>query len=84
MSIINLKPFKRQPHKMVKHIQTIRLLLPTNYLSVFNDFVGLALKGLKLFMIKFTALENETEKWSKKFMQIYCVSNKHIFLKYQR
>ena len=31
---------------MVKHTQTIRQLLPTNCLSVFDDFVALALKGL--------------------------------------
>ena len=31
---------------MVKHTQTIRRLLPTNCLSVFDNFVGLALKGL--------------------------------------
>ena len=30
--------FKRKPHKMVKHTQTIR---------VFDDFVGLAHKGLR-------------------------------------
>ena len=42
-----LKPFKRQTHKMVKHTQTIRRLLPTNCLSVFDYFVGLALEGLK-------------------------------------
>ena len=40
-------PFKRQPHKMVKHTQTIRRLLPTNYLSMFGHFVGLALKRLR-------------------------------------
>ena len=39
-------PFKRQPHKMVKHTQAIRRLLPTNCLSVFGYFVGLALEGL--------------------------------------
>ena len=33
---------KHQPHKIVKHTQT----LPTNCLSVFAHFVGLALKGL--------------------------------------
>ena len=38
---------KRQPHKMVKQTQTVRRLLPTNCLSVFDHFVGLALKGLK-------------------------------------
>ena len=32
---------------MVKHTQTIRRLLPTNCLSVFDHFVGLALKELK-------------------------------------
>ena len=35
-----------QPHKKVKHTQTIRWLLPTNYLSSFDYFVRLALKGL--------------------------------------
>ena len=34
------------PHKMVKHTQTIRRLLPTNCLSVLNHFVELAMKGL--------------------------------------
>ena len=38
-------PFKCQLHKMVKHAQTIRWLSPTNCLSVFDDFVGLTLKG---------------------------------------
>ena len=33
---------------MVKHAQTIRRLLPTNCLSVFDHFVGLALKGLRI------------------------------------
>ena len=31
---------------MVKHTQTIRRQKPTNCLSVFDNFVGLALKGL--------------------------------------
>ena len=31
---------------MVKHTKTIRRLLPTTYLSVFDHFVGLALNGL--------------------------------------
>ena len=39
------KSFKRQYQKMVKHTQTIRRKLPTNCLSVFDRFVGLALKG---------------------------------------
>ena len=40
------EPFKSQPHKMVKHPQTIRRQKPTNYLNVFDNFMGLALKGL--------------------------------------
>ena len=40
------KPFQRQSPKMVKHTQTIRRLLSTNCLSVFEHFVGLAVKGL--------------------------------------
>ena len=39
----NSSHFKRQPHKMVKHTQTIRRLLPY-CLSVFDHFVGLTLK----------------------------------------
>ena len=38
--------FKREPHKMVKHTQTIRWLLKTNCLSLCDHFMGLALKGL--------------------------------------
>ena len=33
---------------MVKHTQTIRRLLPTNRLSVFDLFVVLAIKGLNI------------------------------------
>ena len=36
---------------MVRHTQTIRRLLTTNCLSMFDDFVGLALKGLKHFFL---------------------------------
>ena len=41
------KPFKRQLHKMVKHTQATRRHPPTNCLNVFNNFVRLALKGLR-------------------------------------
>ena len=44
---ITSKPLKRQPHKMVKHSQTIRRQKLTNYLSVFDHFVGLMRKGLR-------------------------------------
>ena len=36
----------RHPHKMIKHTQTLRRQKPTNCLSVFDHFVGLAYKGL--------------------------------------
>ena len=39
--------FKRQPHKVVNLTQTIRRLLPTNSLSVFDHFVGLVLTELR-------------------------------------
>ena len=41
------QPFKQQLHEMVKHTQTIRRLWPTNCLSVFDHFMGSALKGLR-------------------------------------
>ena len=44
---------------MVKHTQSIRRLLPTTCLSVFDHFVGLALKGLRLqFFARFKQSEN--------------------------
>ena len=36
---------------MVKPTQTIRWQQPMNCLSVFDHFVGLALKGLKLYPV---------------------------------
>ena len=44
---------------MVKHIQTIRRLLPKNCLSVFDHFVGLALKGLT---IRYPCTEKQGQK----------------------
>ena len=38
---------KPEPHKMIKHTQTISRQQPTNFLSVFDHFVGLELEGLK-------------------------------------
>ena len=39
----NGKPFKHQPHKMVKHTQTIRRQIPD---KLFDHFVGLTLEEL--------------------------------------
>ena len=44
VSLVLIILTKRQPHKMVKRTETICRLLP----SVFDHFVGLALKGLKV------------------------------------
>ena len=41
--------YLRQPHKMVKHTQTIRPLLPRNSLSVFDHFLVMALNWLRYF-----------------------------------
>ena len=48
--LLLLSPFKFQPPKMVKHIQTIRRQQPTNCLSVFDFFVGLALKSFFVYV----------------------------------
>ena len=36
---------------MVKHTETVHRLLATKYLSMFDHFVGLALIGLKIFLV---------------------------------
>ena len=53
---------KRQPHKMVKHTQAICRLLPMNCLSVFDHFVGLALKGLNTSLKVLHASHQQLDK----------------------
>ena len=43
---------------MVKHTQTIRRLLLTNYLSMFDHFVGLTLKMRNLAKIRSLCLKS--------------------------
>ena len=43
---LSLNTFSANSTKMVKHTQTIRRQKPTNYLSGFDYFDGLELKGL--------------------------------------
>ena len=51
---------------MVKYAQAIRCLLPLNCLNVFDDFVGLSLKGLTSSRILTTdPLENQYGKMPK-------------------
>ena len=45
---------------MVKHTQTIRRQEPTNCLSVFDNFVGLALKGLTCTLVASFRYNNTT------------------------
>ena len=54
---------------MVKHTQTIRRLLPTNCLSVFDHFVALALKGLTYLWSFFNIMRrfNDTSHFFKVF-----------------
>ena len=46
LPILKHQSFKRQPDKLVKQTQTIPRQQPKNGLSVFDHFVGIALKGL--------------------------------------
>ena len=61
-----VKPFKREPHKMVKHCQTIRWFLPKNCLSVVDHFLGLVLKRVKLYKI-WDRITKETVSLLKSF-----------------
>ena len=62
---------------MVKHTQTIHRLMPTNCLSVFDHFVGRALKGLnKLIQTKYILLPAS----SNGFLKL----NGHILIKPSR
>ena len=54
---------------MVKHTQAIRQLSPTNCLSVFGYFVGLALNGLKIYIFR-----NPTAMSNGEFMKLPCMS----------
>ena len=57
--------FKLQPHKMVKHTQIIRRQQPNNCLSVFDHYLGLALKGLTSIV---SPSENRLKTHSVKFI----------------
>ena len=60
---------KCHPHKMVKHTQTIRLQQSTNCLSVFDRFVGFALKGFKPMLQSYRDQSNDLHcKFSNLFL----------------
>ena len=54
-------PFKHKPPKRVNHTQIIPWLLPTSCLSMFDYFVRLALKGLKIMITKNNITKNITQ-----------------------
>ena len=67
---------------MVKHTQTIRRQQPTNCLSVFDHFVGLVLKGLKISCktLTFIYFENgDNRNWLKNWsLLIYALQGQFI------
>ena len=63
---------KLQPIKMVKYTQTIRRQHPANFLSVFDHFVGLGLKGLKQ-SLRFKLIPPVSYRFSKNVLSRYRV-----------
>ena len=77
INVHEFKPFKRQPHKMVKLTQTILRLLSMNCLSVCGHFVGLRLEGWKNIWINFRHSEKEDSVLKKRILGTW-----EIFLKW--
>ena len=69
------QPFKCQIDKMVKHTQTIRRQQPTNCLSMFDHFVGLVVKGLKMLI----AQERSSRKFLKNNLECLSFWSTYIF-----
>ena len=64
---------------MVKHGQTARRLLPTDCLSVFDHFVGLAFKGLNVIVFVHNGLKQSLILFGKnEFITLYKDSLKHV------
>ena len=74
MNVLNpnncINPLNVNNHKMVKHTQRIRRLLPTNCLSVFDHFVGLALKELTK---RVAEIKREPLQYIYIYIYIYCI-----------
>ena len=54
-------------HKMVKLAQTINRLFPTNSLSVFGDFVGLAIREFK--GVIYSTVREDMDEFCPKFVR---------------
>ena len=69
--------FKHQPHKMVKHTQTIYRLLPTDCLSLSDHFVALAFKGLNVIVFVYNGLKQSLILFGKnEFIGLFRDSSK--------
>ena len=69
---------------MVKHTQTIRRQKATNCLSVFDHFVGLALKGLTMcpFLVKITIFDLLSNPFQTNILFAYLRSEYGIAVKH--
>ena len=63
---------------MVKHTQTIRRLLLTNCLSVFDHFVRLALKGLKYVALQWPSDTEALNAMTKTLISFMCLMITHM------
>ena len=75
-------PFKRKPHKMVRHTEIIRRQEPTNCLSVFDQFVVLALKRLNMHILLKASYKTLQDIWKKLWYLVFqkgnCCFNGHM------
>ena len=62
-----INPLSANPHKMLKHTQTIHRQKPINCLSLFDHFVGLALKDLKEYVNFKYYIGVHTEAWPYRY-----------------
>ena len=62
---------------MIKHTQTIRRMLPTNCLRVFDHFVGSALKGLTHKGLPNTPVTPEMKSFENISILDVCVDAKY-------
>ena len=78
-----VNPFKHQPHKIVKHTQTIRRQQPANWVC-FDHFVELALKGLSYitdaFTLKLTSHVILHCLWSADILNTWLFCSVNIYL----
>ena len=70
--------YENSINQMVKYTQRNCQLLPTNYLSVFDHFVGLTLKGLTHLWPTLLSHKNQSINWMASLWWKYIVHNTSI------